>query len=401
MGAESSSDKVVLRGQADRRIRAGHIWVYSNEIDTKKTPLKAFSPGQQVDIISASGKSMGRGFINPNTLICVRLFTRSDHPFSAKMLEKRLQDALTLREMHYDKPFYRLVYGDSDGLPGLVIDRFGAIFSVQISCAGMEQYRDEIVAALEKLFQPEAIVLKNDGKMREVEQLPSYVEVVSGTLPEKVRVEENGVQFEIDLIGGQKTGWFYDHRENRAQLKHYVAGKRVLDLFSYAGGWGVQAARFGASEVVGVDAAESALAAFASSARLNDVDGVCRTIQGDVFEVMKSLIQEGEKFDVIVCDPPALIPRRKDIKNGEQGYARLNQMALRLLADRGILVSASCSMHLSAEKHMDLIRSAGRHVDRYLQVLGQYGQAPDHPILPGVPETAYLKAIFVRALWRW
>lgn len=401
MSEENSLAKIVLKGQADRRIRAGHIWVYSNEVDTNASPLKAFTPGQQVEVIAASGKPMGVGFVNPNALICVRLFTRSAREITPKFLEKRLQSALALRECHYEKPYYRLVYGDSDGLPGLVVDRFGSVFVVQISSAGMEQFREEVVRILEKLFQPQAVVMKNDGKMREVEQLDSYVEVAYGTLPEKTLLEENGVHFEIDPIGGQKTGWFFDHRESRAKLRHYVKGKRVLDLFCYAGGWGIQAASFGASEVVGVDAAENALQVFQRNAELNGVAERCKTIQGDVFEVMKTLIQEGEKYDVVICDPPALIPRRKDMKNGEQAYARLNQMALRLLADQGILVSASCSMHLSMDTHMDLVRSAGRHVDRYLQVVGQFGQAPDHPILPGVPETAYLKALFARASWRW
>ncbi|PID43832.1 MAG: RlmI/RlmK family 23S rRNA methyltransferase [Proteobacteria bacterium] len=393
---------ITLKGQADRRIKAGHVWVYSNEVDNKKTPLRQFSPGQEVAVHAANGKPLGRGFVNPNALICVRLFSsRASDPFSVNLLKKRFSDALSLREMHFDKPFYRFVFGDSDGLPGLVADRFDDILVVQISNAGMERFRAEICEALVAILHPKTILLKNDGKMREVEKLESYVECLLGEMPETIMVEENGVRFEIDPVAGQKTGWFYDHRMNRLKLKHYVAGKRVLDLFSYAGGWGVQAACFGADQVVAVDASQKALAAFENSASLNGMRDKCQARSGDVFEVLKALSAEGEKFDVVICDPPALIPRRKDMKNGEQAYARLNQMALRVLSNRGILVSASCSMHLSAEKHMDIIRSSGRHVDRFLQVIDRGGQAPDHPVLPGVPETEYLKAIFVRSSWGW
>ncbi len=393
---------ITLKGQADRRIRAGHIWVYSNEVDNKKTPLKQFSPGQEVAVQAANGKPLGRGFVNPNALICVRLFSsRASDPFSVNLLKKRFKDALSLRQLHFDKPYYRFIFGDSDGLPGLVVDRFGDTVVAQISNAGMEKFKSQIAEALVAILQPKTILFKNDGKMREVEQLDCYVESLLGEMPDTVFVEENGVKFAIDPVAGQKTGWFYDHRMNRLKLKNYVAGKRVLDLFSYAGGWGVQAACFGADQVVAVDASQKALTALEASAALNGVSDKCQVWLGDVFAVLKTLAVEAEKFDVVICDPPALIPRRKDIKNGEQAYSRLNQMALRVLTNRGILVSASCSMHLSAERHMAIVRSAGRHVDRFLQVVDRGWQAPDHPVLPGVPETEYLKAIFVRASWGW
>ncbi|QFS85838.1 class I SAM-dependent rRNA methyltransferase [Marinobacter sp. KM021] len=387
-----------LRKGAERRLRAGHLWVYSNEVDTQRSPLPGFEPGAQVQVRASNDKPMGVAFVNPHALICGRLISRdADHGMTPKRLTDRMEAALSLRERLFDKPFYRWVFGDSDGLSGLVVDRFGDVVVVQISTAGMEQMKDAIVRAVQRLAHSRVIVLKNDGKMRKVEGLDTYVEFAHGPEADTVLVEENGARFEVPLAGGQKTGWFYDHRMNRQRLQAYAPGKKVLDVFSYVGGWGIQAACAGASQVTCVDASSSAVDAVHHNAKLNGLENV-DTIEGDAFDALKALADEKEKFDIVVLDPPALIPRRRDQKAGEQAYARLNQLGLRLLERDGLLVSASCSMHLSQEKLIDIIRGSGRKIDRFVQLLEQGHQAPDHPIVPGIPETDYIKSCFVRSL---
>jgi len=245
---------VRLKKNEERRIKQGHMWVFSNEVDLVATPIKGMDAGQQVIVESSNGKAIGMGYVNPNTLICVRLLSRNPKlEMNMKFLKRRIQAAQDLRELSFDAPYYRLVFGDSDGLPGLVIDRFGDVFSVQITTAGMEAVKDDIVQVLENLYHPSAIVMRNDNKSRELEGLPLYDEVVHGELPDEIIIEENGAKFAIPVKDGQKTGWFYDHRMGRRRLQEMVAGKRVLDVFSYLGGWGIEAAIAGASEVTCVD----------------------------------------------------------------------------------------------------------------------------------------------------
>lgn len=386
-----------LKPHAERRLKTGHLWIYSNEIDTERSPLKQFEPGQQTQVLAASGKPLGIAYVNPHTLIAARLVSR-DHALDKSLLVHRLNIALALRERVFPNPCYRLVYGDGDLLPGLVVDRFGDYLVVQLNTAGMERAREEIVAALAQVVKPRGILLKNDSRVRAGEQLRDYVEVAFGEVPEQVELIENGCRFLAPVYHGQKTGWFYDHRLARSRIAPYVKERRVLDLFSYIGGWGVQAAVAGAREVVFVDSSESALAQVEINAELNSVANRCSAIAGSANDVLRDLIDRGERFDTIILDPPAFIPRRKDQKAGEQAYRRVNELAMRLLNRDGFLISGSCSLHLTREMLVDVIRAAGRHVDRHVQVLEQHGQGPDHPVHPAIPETAYLKSVFCRVL---
>lgn len=390
---------ITLNNKADRRLRGGHLWIYSNEINTAVTPIKDIPAGQQVFVENAQGKFMGVAYINPHNLICGRIVSRDKRYLLDKsLLVHRIKIALGLREMISAEACYRLIYGDSDNLPGLVVDRFGDILVVQIGTQGMEWLKQDIIDALCQVLKPRGILLKNDSRIRAIEDLPSYVEVVYGEVPEFVPLTENGVAFEAPVFAGQKTGWFYDHRASRARLADYVKGKRVLDVFSYIGGWGVQAAAFGAEQVICVDSSEFALECVHRNAELNGVSERVESLLGNAFDAMKQLFEEGERFDVIIMDPPAFIPRRKDTKKGEQAYRRVNELAMRLLNREGILVSGSCSMHLSRTVLVDVLRQSSRHLDRQLQILEQGGQAFDHPVHPAIPETDYLKAVFARVL---
>ncbi|MEJ1404211.1 MAG: class I SAM-dependent rRNA methyltransferase [Candidatus Sedimenticola sp. (ex Thyasira tokunagai)] len=388
-----------LKKNLDRRLRAGHCWVYSNEVDTAATPLKEMAPGQSVDILSHQGKWLGSGYANPHSLICARLVSRDrEHPLTASLLVHRLKMALGLRRRLFAKAYYRLVFGESDGLPGLVVDRFGDYLVVQITTAGMEQMKQEIVAALEKVVKPAAVLFRNDTQIREMEGLERYVEPALGDWPEQLEVEENGVHFQVPSREGQKTGWFFDQAANRQRMAPYVGGKRVLDVCSYVGAWGVQAAVQGATDVLCVDASATALDAVDANAALNGVTEKVAGLQGDAFDALRELRAERQRFDVVMLDPPAFIKRRKDIKEGTLAYRRLNQLGLQLLSRDGMLVTSSCSHHMSRDSLLQVVQQAARHTDRSLQLLEQGQQGPDHPIHPAMPETAYLKAFYLRVL---
>lgn len=388
-----------LKRHEDKRLRAGHVWVYSNEVDVAATPLNGFEPGQTVQVQDAAGRALGVAYVNPHSLICARLFSRDPQQgLDKSFIVHRLNVALSLRERVFAQPFYRLVYGESDGLPGLVVDRFGEVLVVQINTAGMERVRVAVGEALAQVLKPRAVLLRNDSATRELEGLVQGIEPLFGEVPETVVLEENGARFEVNLREGQKTGWYYDHRMNRARMQAYVQGRRVLDVFSYVGAWGVQAAVAGAAEVVCADASASALAGVEHNATLNAVDGRMSALQGDAFEVLRALRAEREHFDVVIIDPPAFVKRKKDFKVGLEAYRRINQLAMQVLARDGVLISASCSYHLPRAKLRAVVQQAGRHLERHVQVLEQGHLGPDHPVHPAMPETDYLKAFICRVL---
>jgi len=385
-----------LKGGEDRRLRAGHLWVFSNEVDIAATPLTGFAAGAQARVLSDRGQFLGYAYVNPHALICARILARSPvHPPDRSLLVHRLKVALALRERHYAAPYYRLVFGEADGLPGLVLDRYGDVLVGQIATAGMEALREDIEAAAIKVLGPQALVWKNDGGSRDLEQLPRQIITGLGKAPEEVSVVEGVLQFQAPLALGQKTGWFYDQSANRELFRRLLwPGVRVLDLCSYVGAWSVTALRCGAREALCVDSSAAALALAERNAAANGVQ--VSTRRGDAFDVLDELQRAGERFDVVVLDPPAFIKRRKDLARGAAAYRKLNQLAMRLLARDALLVSCSCSWHLPPEELVRLIQSAGRHSSRFVQVLAAGGQSPDHPVHPAIPETRYLKAFFCR-----
>ncbi len=379
------------------RIRAGHPWIYSNEVDTRATPLKDFAPGETVSILDSGGGFIGGGYVNPNALICARLVSRKvDERLGRDLLVARLKTALDLRRRLFSADYYRLVYGEADGLPGLVIDRYGETLIVQIGTVGMERVKDAIVQSLQEVLRPACIFFRNDTAARTLEGLDAYTQAAVGELPERLRVEENGAVFEVSSMSGQKTGWFFDQRLNRAAIAKYCRGAAVLDLFSYAGGFGIQAALAGAREVLCVDSSQAAVDAVLANARLNGSQDRVASEKANVFDLLTAFKAEGRRFDVVVVDPPAFIKRKKDVATGIAGYRRLNKLAQQVLVADGIVLTASCSQHLRREVLLAQVIRASEGGDRRLQLLEQGHQGPDHPINPAMPESDYLKSFIFR-----
>jgi len=390
------TSKLYLNKQADRRLKKGHLWIYSNEVDTHRSPLKAMQPGDVASVYSTGGQCLGSAMINPQTLICGRLFSLAEHAIPDEaFFVQRLDYALALRERCFTAPYYRLVYGDADLLPGVVIDRYGDVFVVQLSTAGMDRARDALLAALNSLFSPVGIILRNNHSGRDLEDLPDEVETF-GSIPELLALVENDTRFEVPALTGQKTGWFYDHRPNRALVRQLVRDKRVLDVFSYIGGWGIQAATAGASEVVCVDSSPAAMDGVGHNAEINGVIDRVSGMRGKAVEAMKELVAAGERFDMVILDPPAFIRKRKDQKAGEAAYRHINELAIRLLQPGGILVSASCSMPLTDDMLTAIVYGAVHKQGRQARLFHVGGQGMDHPVHPMIPETRYIKAQFFR-----
>ena len=385
-----------LKRGEERRLSGGHLWVFSNEIDTDATPLTAFAPGDPAQITSHRGQFLGHAYVNPHALICARILSHDPAlHIDRELIERRLRAALTLRERLYHEPYYRLVFGESDGLPGLVLDRYGEVLVGQIATAGMEALKEIVVEAVRSLLAPAALYWKNDSAARQLEQLPQLAEAAFGEIPAEVTPVEAELRFAAPLAHGQKTGWFYDQTHNRARLVRYLWPRaRVLDVCSYVGAWGITALKAGAAAATCIDSSETALDFARRNAQANGL--ALQIIRSDAFEALKTLHEQGERFDVVVLDPPAFIKRKKDIPQGQAAYRKLNQLALGLIENEGLLVSCSCSYHLAPEDLVTAIQTAARHAGRFVQILEAGGQSPDHPVHPAIPETRYLKAFFCR-----
>jgi 23S rRNA (cytosine1962-C5)-methyltransferase len=389
-----------LKRGEDRRLRAGHLWIFSNEVDTAATPLTQFEPGAAVQVHSDKDQFLGHAYVNPRTLIAARIVGRdAAYPLDPSLLVHRLRVALSLRERLYREPYYRLVYGESDGLPGLVLDRYGDVVVAQSGTAGIDRLRADIEAAVEKVIHAKTIVWKNDSGARELEGLEKVVGVRAGdswaAAPAEVTVREQGLEFLAPLADGQKTGWFFDQAANRERLRRYLpAGARVLDVCSYVGAWAVTALKGGAASATCVDSSATALEYVARNASANGVN--VETRKDDAFDALKALQESGARYDVVILVPPAFAKRKKDAPQAQAAYRKLNQLALPLIDRDGLLVSCSCSYHLGADDLLAAIQTAARHSSRFVQVLEQGGQSPDHPVHPAIPETRYLKAFFCR-----
>lgn len=382
--------RLTLRRGHDRRVRGGHPWVFSNEIASLDGPA---DPGAAVEIVAADGQRLGTGYYNPRSLIAARILTRkTDSIDTPEFFLNSLQKSLEYRRrVCGDLETLRLVHGEGDGLPGLVVDRYGDVLSIQLLTAGTEMRRQAIVAALRELLDPRAIVGRNDSASRELEGLPRQVELLHGEPPGPVASTINGLQFAVDVMAGQKTGLFLDQRENCRRLEGLVQGTEVLDLFCYAGAWSLHAAKYGAKQVTGVDVSAAAVGQARENARLNGLDERCRFVAADVFDFLRE--QRGRRFGTVILDPPAFIKSRKHLEEGKKGYLTVNRRALEMVEPGGVMVTCSCSHHLDRAAFLDLITHAAHQARRSVRLVEMRGQAADHPILPACPETDYLKCL--------
>jgi 23S rRNA (cytosine1962-C5)-methyltransferase len=383
--------QIILKKGEEHRILAGHLWVFSNEVASLEGDPEA---GDIVELIRHDRKPLGLGFYHPHSLIAFRLLTTEPEDISFEFFEKRIQRALALRKRLYPhSETYRLVFGESDFLPGLVVDKYNEFLSIQVLSAGMERRTTLICDVLESLFHPKAIVARNDAPVRTLEQLPLEKKVLRGS-PGFTIIDDGCVKFEIDILQGQKTGFFLDQRENRRSLHRYVRDAKVLDCFCYEGGFSLHAAYAKAQCAVGVDSSESAIAKAKVNVRLNDANSV-QLETGDVFEHLKKLAEGKKNFQAVILDPPSFTRSKKNIPSALRAYQGLNAAAMRLIDSGGFLATASCSHHITEEGFLSAIAQAARKVKRHLQLLECAGAAPDHPVNPAMAETKYLKfAIF-------
>jgi len=376
-----------------KRLKAGHPWVYSNEVAAPQA-LKALPPGALVTVVADSGERLGTACYSHRPLISARVFTRAaDAEIGTPFFVDRLERALALRTRLFDAPFYRLVHAEADGLPGLVVDRFGAAVVLQLNTAGMEARRDAVLEAVDAVLAPHTVILRNDSPVSALEGLGSAVEVVRGDGEVPLEVLENGVTFAAAPGSGQKTGWFFDQRDNRAFIAGLARDRSVLDVYSYSGGFAVQAAVAGASEVLGIDRSEAALGLAEQAARANDVAARCRFSRGDAFAEMQRLAREGTVWDIVIVDPPSFVKSKKDLHAGLRGYRKMVRLAVPLVAPGGILFVASCSHNVTPDAFADQVARGLGDSRRTARILRAAGAAADHPVHPHLPETAYLKSL--------
>jgi len=384
-----------------KRVLAGHLWIFSNEI---YEGLKNYAPGSVVDVYGRQEEFLGTGYINPNSLIAVRLLSRTENEIrngiNKDFLRKRLTQAIELRKKLFASKenlpdAVRLVYSEGDYLPGLIVDKYGDCLVLQFLTYGMEALREHILELMDEMLNPRLMVLRNDGRSRSLEGLPLGKEVLKGDPGSLPVINEEGILFEIDPLEGQKTGFFLDQRDNRTQLRKLIRSGRGLDLFCYSGGWALNAAYSGA-DVTGVDESERAVGYAGRNAGLNSLKGTASFIKANVFSHLDSELAAGEKrYDFIVLDPPAFVKSAARIKEAEKAYRQLNNSCMKLIKPGGILASSSCSYHMGREMFVNMLNSAARDAGRSLRLISLSSQCRDHPILLSMPETEYLKCAFL------
>ena len=388
----STRPQVTLVTGKHKRAERGHPWIYSNEV-VLNAAAKALPAGSLVTVRNAEGKSLGVATFNPQPLITCRIITRD---WSVKIdrgfLVKRLERALALRDRLFPEPYYRLVHAEADGLPGLIIDRYGTAVVCQLNTAWASAMEEDILAALDEVLSPEVVVFRNDSHARTLEGLPTETRFAKGSLSGPLEVRENGSTFLADISDGQKTGWFFDQRPNRAFVAGLAKGLRVLDCYSFTGGFGIQAAVAGAAEVTLLDRSEPALTLAKRAAELNGVADRCKILRGEVFETLEKLAEGKERFDVVILDPPAFVKSKKDLGPGSRGYRKMARLGAALVAKQGILFAASCSHNMPLDLFAETVRHGIDDAGRVGRILYTGFAGPDHPVHPALPESAYLKA---------
>ncbi len=373
-----------------RRLQAGHPWVFSNEVEMDPA-TKSLAPGSVVTVTDAGGAGLATAYFNPRTLIAARvLSTTPDMAIDADFIATRLRTALTLRERLYSKPFYRLVHAEADGLPGLIVDRFGDVCVMQPNTAGMEALMELIAAGLRDVVGAKAVILRGDSGSRTLEGLSNDVRLLSGSTENEIALEESGATFFADVLSGQKTGWYFDQRDNHAFLASLSKDRSVLDLYTHTGGFGIAAARAGASHVTLVDSSASSLELAAKAAKANAVADRCMLTRADVFEFLEA---NKAQWDVVIADPPAFVKSRKDLKAGLQGYRKLARLCARAINPGGFLFIASCSHNAPLDEFTAAVARGIDDANRNAKIIRTSGAGSDHPVHPLLPESSYLKAL--------
>ncbi|WP_334110001.1 class I SAM-dependent rRNA methyltransferase [Thermodesulfitimonas autotrophica] len=381
--------EVVLLPGKEKRVQAGHPWVYRTEVGAVRGE---FAPGDVVDIRDARGRYLGRGYANPASQIFIRFLTRQDEAVDRVFWRRRLELAAAYREkVVKGTTAYRLVNAEADFLPALIVDRYGAYLVVQFLSLGMERFKTLITELLVELFSPQGIYERSDVAVREREGLALVTGPLYGEVPQFVEIDEGGTRFRVDLHAGQKTGFFLDQRENRRAVAELAAGARVLDCFCYTGGFAVSAARGGAAAVLGIDISGAALALARENAALNGVANRCTFHEANSFDALRHLAAAGERFDLVVLDPPAFTKSKEALPGAIRGYKEINLRAMKLLPSGGFLVTCSCSYHLTEDLFLQVVAAAAHDARRTLRLVELRRQARDHPVLMNVPETYYLK----------
>jgi 23S rRNA (cytosine1962-C5)-methyltransferase len=373
------------------RIAAGHPWVYKTEVERI---AGAVTPGDVVTVVDSRGTALGRGYINPRSQILVRLLTPRDEPVDADFIRRRVQAAWAYRQRLYGAPAAcRVVFGEADFLPGCIVDKFGDVLVVQSLALGIERWQPVIVETLIALLQPRGIYERNDVPVRELEGLEQRSGLLWGAVDPVFWIPENGLQMQVDVAQGQKTGYFLDQRENRAAIRPYAQGARVLDCFCNVGGFALNAVRGGAQAVLAVDSSAEALAALAANAAENGLQAAIRAEEGNAFDVLRRLDAAQARFDLIILDPPAFAKNRAALPGATRGYKEINLRALRMIPDGGFLVTCSCSYHMTPELFQATVRDAAADARRRLRLVEERTAARDHPILVGYDESHYLKCL--------
>ncbi|MBC8146201.1 MAG: class I SAM-dependent rRNA methyltransferase [bacterium] len=383
---------VTLRPREERRLRNGHLWVFSNEIARLDGDAE---PGALVAVRAASGTHLGVGIFNPSSLIAVRLTSRSATPLGIEWFRERLASALRLRQMLFpDSDTYRLVHSESDGIPGVIVDRFDGVASVQIAALGMDQRREFLFDALMEIDGIVGVVERNDHALRGLEGLPERIGCVRGVADIQT-IEDGVLRYQVDPLGGQKTGFFLDQRENRVAMRRFMRQGRVLDLFCNEGGFALHARHAGASEVIAIDSSATAIRAAEANEKLNGLDGIEWRV-GDVFDELRERAARSESFDVVIVDPPPFARSKKHVAAARKRYVELFTRALEVTAHGGIVFFATCSHHVGRETFLEILRESFIRSHRTGAILEERGASADHPVHPAMVESSYLHGAILR-----
>lgn len=385
----------VVNGR-QKKLLQGHPWVYGNEIERVEGEI---ADGGLVTVVDFRGRYMGTGFYNSKSLITVRLLTHRQEEITDELIASRVKAACDYRRFVMNRPgtdSCRLIYGEADRLPGVIADRFGGVIVLQVLALGMERFTQTIADALLACEKPDCLLLQNDDAIRRKEGMECFTRVLYGTLPEENIIHENGVKLAVDVLGGQKTGYFLDQKDNHLFVRQFCKDARVLDCFSYIGAFALNAAAAGAKEVTAVDISEAAVQMIEKNAALNgaDITAVC----ANCFDFLRAQVKAGEKYDVVVLDPPAFTKAHANMASACRGYKEIALSAMRLLPAGGVLATHSCSYHMPEEVFVNTVLSAAQDLHRQVRVITLRRQDIDHPVLAGYPESHYLKSLWLQML---